>query len=275
MNTTSRVPQNSRKRRIVLAAAVFCLIGLVYSNAVEPYWIEVTHHVFYVPQGVALSAPLKIAHLTDLHTSGLGRREQRVLAILEEERPDLIVITGDTIAKGASYKETRELLSRLRAPLGVYLVRGNWENWIPPGNERSHYALTGVHLLVNEGAAPRADLWLAGTDDSPTGFAHITPALAGAPQNALRIAMFHSPLYFEKVASQVHLALAGHSHGGQVRIPFLPALWLPRGVGPYVEGWFEREGSRMYVSRGVGTSILPFRFACRPEVAIIELRNQN
>lgn len=271
MNIPNRSPQNQRRRRIAFSALAIVLLALVYASAIEPNWLVVTHHIVHVPPGVSLAAPLKIAHLTDLHTSGLGRRERRLLPILEEERPDLIVITGDTLANNGTYKATRELLSRLRAPLGVYLVRGNWENWNPPGNERAHYALTGVRLLVNEGAAPRADLWLAGTDDSASGNADMASALAGVPSGALRIALFHSPAYYDTVAGQIHLAFSGHSHGGQVRIPFLPALWLPRAVGPYVEGWFERDGSRMYVSRGVGTSILPLRFACRPEVAFIEV----
>jgi len=255
------------KRWLIFLLLVALLGG--YAALVEPYWLEVTHHTVRAPAGVHLAAPLKIAHLSDLHTAGLGRREKRLLAILAAEQPDLIVITGDSLANGGAYKESRALLSKLHAPLGVYAVRGNWENWIPPGNEREHYRLTGVRLLLNEGIAPRPDFWLAGMDDSASGHPDLAAALTGVPANALRIGLFHSPIYFDLAARQLHLALAGHSHGGQVRIPLLPALWLPRGVGPYVDGWFERDGSRMYVSRGVGTSILPLRFACRPEVALI------
>jgi len=255
------------KRLLLFAILAALLLG--YAAFIEPYWIEVTRHTFRVPPGIKLSAPLKIAHLTDLHTSGLGRREKKLLAILAAEKPDLIVITGDSVASGGAYKETRPLLAQLHAPLGVYTVRGNWENWIPPGNEREHYRLAGVKLLVNQGAAPRPDVWLVGADDSASGFPDGKAALAGAPAGALRIGLFHSPSYFDQIAGEIHLALAGHSHGGQLRIPFLPPLWLPRGVGSYVAGWYEQKGSRMYVSRGVGTSILPLRFNCRPEVAMI------
>jgi len=68
------------------------------------------------------------------------------------------------------------------------------------------------------------------------------------------------------------LALAGHTHGGQVRLPFWGPLWLPGGIGPYVQGWFSATGSRIYVSRRLGTTLLPVRFACRPELAIISLQ---
>ena len=73
----------------------------------------------------------------------------------------------------------------------------------------------------------------------------------------------------DRIAGKCDLALAGHTHGGQVRLPWLPPLWLPRGSGRFVEGWYEREGSQMYVCRGIGMSILPIRFFCRPELAVI------
>jgi predicted MPP superfamily phosphohydrolase len=91
------------------------------------------------------------------------------------------------------------------------------------------------------------------------------------PADVYRIALFHSPVFFEEAAGSCELALSGHTHGGQVRLPPLGPLWLPPMCGRYVEGWYDLNGSRMYVSRGIGTSILPIRFMCRPELAIITL----
>lgn len=91
------------------------------------------------------------------------------------------------------------------------------------------------------------------------------------PADAFRLAVFHSPATFDDIAGKIPVALAGHTHGGQVRIPLLPPIWLPYGSGDYVDGWYEKNGSRMYVTRGVGVSILPVRFLCRPEVAFITL----
>jgi hypothetical protein len=87
----------------------------------------------------------------------------------------------------------------------------------------------------------------------------------------VRLALFHSPDLFDAVAPKVDLALAGHTHGGQVSLPLLGPPWLPPGSGAYVDGWYQRGAARMHVSRGVGTSILPVRFLCRPEVAVVEL----
>jgi predicted MPP superfamily phosphohydrolase len=94
-------------------------------------------------------------------------------------------------------------------------------------------------------------------------------ALHEVPQDVYTILAFHAPGFFDQVAGRVPLTLAGHTHGGQVRFPLVPVFWLPRGSGRYLEGWYGADDSRMYVSRGIGTSTLPIRFLCRPELAII------
>jgi predicted MPP superfamily phosphohydrolase len=159
----------------------------------------------------------------------------------------------------------------LHAPLGVFAVLGNWEHWQPPAAAREELARSGVTLLTNEGRLIAPGIWLAGVDDALAGNPDPDRALRDAPPGAFRIAIFHSPVAFDDMASRIDLALAGHTHGGQVRAPFLPPLWLPPGSGRFVAGWYESGKARMYVSRGVGTSIVDVRFACRPEVAIIRI----
>jgi predicted MPP superfamily phosphohydrolase len=218
---------------------------------------------------------LKIAHLTDLHTTGLGYRERHLLKLLDQEQPDLIVITGDTLSGSKAYRRERELLPKLHAPLGVWLVRGNWENSYPRAEERKFYSELNVHLLLNQGVSVRDDVWLMGLDDSMSGHPDLAAALQNAPPGAFKIALFHSPAYFNVSAGRYDLALAGHSHGGQVRFPFIFPFWVPPGVGHYVEGWFHKDGSRMYVSRGIGTTYLPIRFLCRPELAIVTIEHET
>ncbi|MDF2694106.1 MAG: metallophosphoesterase, partial [Labilithrix sp.] len=140
-------------------------------------------------------------------------------------------------------------------------------------NERATFESVGATFLVNEGKLARPDVWLAGLDDPMSGAPHLAAALEGAPSGATKIALFHSPELFDGIAPSIDLALAGHTHGGQVRIPLLGALWLPPGSGRFVAGWYDApEGAaRLYVSRGIGTSQLNVRLFCRPELAIVTL----
>jgi uncharacterized protein len=256
-----------KRRKLIAALTVVALgvITIVYAIWIEPYSIEVTHNHLAAP----FAKPLKIAHLTDLHTEGLGRREREMLSIIDREQPDLIVITGDTMANEGTYEMCQEVLKLLHAPLGVWLVRGNWENWRPAENDGKLYESVGVRFLINSNAQARDDLWIVGFDDVMSGKPDLESAFAGIPPGAFKIALFHSPVYFESVAGKCNLALSGHTHGGQVRIPFVPPLWLPPGCGRFVAGWYEKDGSRMYVSRGLGTSIFSARLFCRPELAFI------
>jgi predicted MPP superfamily phosphohydrolase len=285
-------------KRFLTAYAVILSLGIssaLYAFCVEPYWIEVTRHHAFAP----LASPLKIAHLTDLHTHGLGRRERYLLHLLETERPDLIVITGDTVFDGGMtsmfrnipkhpphtlspgnaktpkikvderYRAAGKLLKRLHAPLGIWLVHGNWEHWWPASNEPGFYQAVGVHLLRNTGQQLRDDVWILGLEDAVVGSPDLDGAQKGVPPDAFKIVLFHSPAYFDQVAGRCNLVFAGHTHGGQVRLPFFKPFWLPSGCGRFLEGWYEQEGSRMYVSRGIGTSSLDVRFLCRPELAFI------
>ena len=263
------------KKRFLALSLLFlsAVAKVLYAFLIEPYRIEVTRH--YIP--AAITSPLKIAHLSDLHTYGIGKREQLMLTLLQEEQPDLIVLTGDLISDAAGYAGLREVLKRMRAPLGIWIVRGNHENWYPVdklqgfGDFKSYYESAGANYLYNNNQQVRDDLWIVGLDDEMSGRPDLAKALVGVSDNVFKIAIFHSPAYFDALKGKCDLALAGHSHGGQIRIPFLRPVLLPAGCNGYYEGWYERDGARMYVSRGIGTSILNARFNCRPEIAIITL----
>src|SRR6476646_3068158 len=112
------------RRIIFVALAVIAVALATDAFFIEPYNIETTHTV--LTGGV--QSPLKIAELTDLHTTKFGRLEKKVVALLNDEKPDVIVITGDTVGRHGDYRDIRPMLQELHAPLGVWLVRGNWEN---------------------------------------------------------------------------------------------------------------------------------------------------
>jgi len=263
-------------RRHLIAIVILAAVAALGADAflIEPYNIEVTHYTIQTGQGgaPAVKTPLKIADLTDLHTRGIGRRERKLLAVLAEEKPDVILITGDTLADPyGNYRAVQEVYEQLHAPLGVWFVHGNWENLRPVRHERLFYHNVGVNLLVNQNHELRPDVWLVGLDDPFTGRPNLSGGLEGVPANVYTIAMFHSPAFFDRIAGRVNLVLAGHTHGGQVLIPFVKPFWLPGGSGRFLSGWYEEKGSRMYVSRGLGMSNIPVRFRCRPEITFITL----
>ena len=249
-----------------LLAPVAAVAVLVDACHVEPFRVEVTRHDLRAP----VPRPIAIAHLTDLHTTGLGPREREMIATIERERPDAIVLTGDTNTDGSTFEGMRDVLSSLRAPLGVWAVRGNHEIWSFADRSRELYESSGIRYLENEAAELAPGVWLVGLDDAFAG--RPDPSVAGrVPEGAYRIALFHAPVGFDAVAGRCDLAFAGHTHGGQIRIPLVHPFWLPPACGPYLAGWYERDGSRMYVSRGIGTTGPAIRFLCRPEVAVVRL----
>jgi len=249
----------------LVAVCTLCLAAAFNALWIEPFRIEVTrHHI-----SAEVPSPIKIAHLSDIHTYGLGAREREMIRLVESERPDLIVITGDLISHSGSYPGCADVLRKLHAPLGVWVVRGNHEVWWPVQNESEFYASAGAHIVVNESRRVSQGIWVIGFDDAFAGSPNLEKGLAGVPPDEFKIALFHSPAFFDLVAGRCDLAFAGHTHGGQVRLPLIRPFWLPPSCGSYLEGWYERDGSRMYVSRGIGMSILPIRFMCRPEIAIV------
>ncbi|MDY7232022.1 metallophosphoesterase [Hyalangium rubrum] len=264
----TRRQMGRRVLRVVLVLALLGGLALLYAALIEPAWIEVTHHRVTL---AGLSKELKIAHLTDLHIREWGRREQKLLRLLEAEQPDLIVITGDTASPGVTDAVRAQLLSKLRAPLGVYATRGNWEFWAPMEDEESLYRNAGIQVLLNGSHKVADAVWLVGLDDALAGTPDLAQAFTGLPPGAPCVTLFHSPSIASEIGGKCPLALTGHTHGGQVRLPGLGALWLPPGSGPYEAGWYDVQGTRMYVSRGLGNSLLDLRFLCRPELAIITL----
>jgi len=254
-------------RRVLLGLFVAIAALVVYARFVEPRRIEVTKHAL----AARVTSPIKIAHITDLHTSGFGPLEQKLVFLVRQENPDLIVITGDTVDAG-DLRPARDFLANLSAPLGVWIVRGNWENWTVKEDERTFYSSLGARFLVNEGALARKDIWIAGLDDPASGKPDLAKALEGAPAAAFKLVLLHSPDFFQEVGGHCDLALAGHTHGGQVVLPAFGPVWLPQGGKRYLRGWFTLNRSHLFVNRGIGTSVLPVRLRARPELAIINLR---
>ncbi len=270
-------PRRRGRARCALLAAVVAAgpATLLWAWLVEPYRLEVTHHDVRSPGPV--TSRITVVHLTDVHVKGdvgdPGSVEGRTLAAVVAARPDLVVITGDTVdghgereLDAAAVTAFLRAVAALRPPLGTWAVRGNHELWSGDAADRC-YAGAGVPLLDDESRSLLdGRLVLHGLNDG-----HPPPRPLATP--GLDLVLCHYPAVLPRVAwPGVELVLAGHSHGGQMVLPGGKPLWLPYECGGFVGGWYDHErGTRMYVSRGVGTSILPLRLLCRPEVAVLTL----
>ena len=219
---------------------------------------------------------LRIAQLSDFH---LGmplsvRAVRRAVAAVETARPDLIVLTGDFVSYRRHLPLLRHMLRPLQAPHGVYAILGNHDHLAAPAAVARLLGERGVTVLVNEHRAVAigdATLVIAGVDDMWRGQPDLEAALAGVPAGAPIILLAHAPDYAD-IAAQAPVAvqLAGHTHGGHIRLPGLGPLVLPRHGICYDQGLWRVGCMWLYVSQGLGG--LPLRLGCRTEATLLTLR---
>jgi len=272
------------------------MVGLAtYTFAIEPARLVLRRVEVPIPDLPQPLNGLRIGLLTDLHWGPLipERRLQRAVALLAAEHPDLVALTGDFVSYWPRYALGYErVLAPLRPPLGIFACTGNHDHWTDPTLVVTALEAAGVTVLRNccrERSVGTARLAIIGVDDvGTTGFSlfHVKPtadlaaALAGCPpEGVFRLLLLHNPDFVldtafvrETAGRPIHLVLAGHTHGGQVRLPLIGAPHIPSRFGQLFSGGLvEVAGTRVYVSRGIGAS-WPLRFGCRPEVNLLTLR---
>ncbi len=237
-----------------------------------------------IPRWSAGMKPLRIAAIADVHTGAphitLDALREMV-ARTNAARPDLVVLLGDYVIHGVvggrfvPPEPTAAVLGDLHAPLGVFAVLGNHDWWYDGARVGRALTDAGIPVLVDEAVALRTrggPLWVAGVGDRWTRPADVERALGAVPAGAPVIVLTHSPDVFPEVPDRVLLTLAGHTHGGQVNLPFLGRLIVPSAYGARFAIGHVREGGRdLFVTPGVGTSIIPVRFRVPPEVSILEV----
>jgi predicted MPP superfamily phosphohydrolase len=267
------------------ARAVAVAGTAAWAVLVEPGLLVVDEREITLPGWPAGLAGLRVAAIADVH-AGAPHVDERALARLVErtnaDRPDLVVLLGDYVIHGVpggrfmEPERTAGILSGLRAPLGVYAILGNHDHWYDAGRVTAAFEAVGIPVLLND-ARPvvrgPATLWVAGMDDLWAGAPDVAGTLRKVPRGAPVLFLTHNPDVFPRLPPSVSLTLAGHTPGGQVWLPLLGAPVVPSAYGQrYAEGRVVEDGRTMFVTSGVGTSILPLRFAVRPEVAVLTLR---
>jgi len=293
MLATAFIPNTPEWILALVAIGNLALTGNVLDSLWgEPFRLGVTR-VEMKSRKLAGCPPLRLLHLSDLHIERITSRERKLLALVAEMRPDLIVITGDFL--NTSYlhdvravAECRELLSALHAPMGVYVVSGS-PVVDPPEVLKKVLDGLPIRRLDNE-----VEPLMHSCDDEPgvailgvtcthklrvdnESFRQTLAHVPNNPGTPFPLLLYHSPdLIREATRAGIDLYLCGHTHGGQIRFPFIGALvtaskfWKRYEMGHYVEG-----NTNLYVSRGIGMEgrgVPRARFLCPPEIELFELR---
>jgi predicted MPP superfamily phosphohydrolase len=226
-----------------------------------------------------LTSTVRVAHLTDLHFGTVTPTAllDDAVATTNALRPDLVVLTGDFVARGRRFLDAmRGTLQGLEAP--AFGVLGNHDHWVGAAAVRAHLDRAGVAVLDNARcpAALPGGLQLLGVDDGTTGRAAPAAATAGLPPGAPVLALSHNPEVAPVLwAGGAGLVLAGHTHGGQLHVgEWTRPLWKKMLRIRFLAGWYAGPGgARLYVNPGVGSSVLPWRVGapCQRTVALLEL----
>jgi uncharacterized protein len=248
--------------------------ALTYRLLTERWNLTVTRATFGIRNLPPDLEGLTMAHLSDLHVGELTPVEFVAEAVHRTNRlrPDVVVLTGDYVEDEASDLEgCAEALGELSAPLGVFAVLGNHDYAYGPDLVAGALASHGIRMLRNErvalGGGP-ARLWIVGLDDTASHREEFGGTLAAIPEGEPIVVLSHSPDVLPRGAEEcVEVVLAGHTHGGQVRLPLIGAPHSPTRVTPRYSEGYSREGhARLHVNRGIGMTLYPVRLNCPPEI---------
>ncbi len=283
-NEVRRSP--GKRLRISLVAITFILAAIAfYGFLVEPGRLVTKQQTIVIDNWPPALDGLRIAVLSDIHADDWFIDQKKLRTIVERTNqlePEVIVILGDYMSSNGYVKRRVEpevfaaTLKDLRAPLGVYSVLGNHDWWYIGGKVRQGLEQNGIKVLENEVVqltARNTTLWLVGLSDLWTRPQMIAETVGKVPEGQPMIALAHNPDIFPNLPERVPLLLAGHTHGGQVRLPLIGSVVEASEYGErYVMGHITENNHHLFVTTGIGTSIMPVRFGLPPEIVLLTVK---
>jgi predicted MPP superfamily phosphohydrolase len=273
-----------KKKRIFLALlGVGLLLGL-WAFWWEPDSLRVREYHLAIPSWPAEYGPIKIALIGDLHAGAPYMNEdklRRIVQMTNAEHPDLILLPGDFVIQSVAGgrfmppETTAGILKQLHAPLGVFAVLGNHDWWLDGPRVTVAFERAGIPVLENRILRITfhdKPIQLMGVGDSFSGHDRLLTAMHDAVDGPPLIAFTHNPDLFTEIQARVAVTLAAHTHGGQVNLPFAGRLIVPSRYGSrFAVGHIVEEGRHLFVTPGVGTSIIPVRFRVPPEISLVDI----
>lgn len=283
------------RRRFLVTTLTGCAGLAFYSGEIERHWVEITHREIRLRSLPPAFEGMRIVQLSDIHLAEFTEPFllRHCIDQINRLQPDAVLLTGDFVSyeiRSRKFSERSawqcaEMLRELKCPQR-YAILGNHDQSLSGTEVAKALRASGITVLINsclpiERKGDR--IWLSGLDDTLCGRPDLDraiPAQIRGIEGEPLILMCHEPDYADDLRAHpagkaVGLMLSGHTHGGQVRLPFVGALELPPGGKKYVEGLFQLGSMQLYVNRGIGTIGVPFRFACPPEITEITLRTED
>jgi predicted MPP superfamily phosphohydrolase len=255
---------------VAAAASPAAFYGAVY----EPADLEIVRKAIQIRGLPARLDGIRMAQISDLHMNQVDDIHTRMVEHVQALKPDVIVVTGDLVDSRLAVSDMQNLLGYLDAPLGIWAVPGNWDHTSEAIDDlKSALPSARVKFLINQSQAIDDGLWMVGVDDPASAHDDLNEAISNVPAEVHRLLLAHSPDIVPNLAGQTFdLILSGHTHGGQINLPFLNGAWLKDGPArKYIKGMFQVDGSPLYVNRGIGMTTLPIRIQCRPEITLFTL----
>ncbi|WP_444941631.1 metallophosphoesterase [Microbulbifer sp. ZKSA004] len=265
---------------------LFC-IGLLlalWAFIVEPASFRINEDDIVVDAWPKECNGLRVAILADLHVGSpyKGRKSlQNLVEAVNKSQPDLILLPGDFVIQGVvggkfvPPEDAAGILKELKAPMGVFAVLGNHDWWLDAARVEQSLASQGISVLEDKSVrlvSSECKLRLVGISDFWEGPHDVKKAMQGIDEGETILAFTHNPDIFPELPAELSLTIAGHTHGGQVYLPFIGRPIVPSSYGQrFAIGHVVEGGKHLYVSPGVGTSILPVRFLVPPEVTVLSI----
>lgn len=219
----------------------------------------------------------KIIHLSDVHHSPFTNLEHiaRAVKIANRLKPDMFVLTGDYVSHETEFiAPVAEVLGKLEAEFGTHACLGNHDHWTDAEDLIKCFRREKINLLINEGFrlnARDSSFWLAGVDDYMVGKTDVPASMRGSFPDEMKVLLAHNPVIIRQAARLgIDLMFSGHTHGGQVKMrDKRKNIFAKRRL---TSGLHQRKNTQIYITRGIGTVVLPVRYQCPPEISLIELK---
>jgi uncharacterized protein len=265
---------------VSLGIYAFFLAVSAYAVWIRRHWVAVRRVTLSVRDLPEQFEGVRVAHLSDLHIGGFMPRPtgERWVRLTNREKPDFVAVTGDLVTSGTAFHhDIAAVLGGLEAPLGVFVSMGNHDYFGDGEPLITLLRAKGLNVLRNASAFVErggARLRVAGVDDTWTKRADLAKALAGPEPGVPTVLLAHDPdLFPEAAARGADVVLSGHTHAGQIAVPFLARRFnLSSLRHPYNCGLYHKGDATLYVHAGLGITGPPVRFGAAPEIAILTLR---